>query len=204
MDNLRNWRKYDTIKLITAGILVAILISISFGSDSDMKTMTPVPTTSPTLPPSATLVELTIISTPTSTSTPTATSTLTSTPTVTPSITATLTPTSTSTPTPTATFTPTPSAEPDICSLALISRVAVGESAQVRTNLHLREAPGLDQEIILVNIIGVRLEIIGGPVCTPHLDGAYRWWNVRRPDGVVGWSAEGSATHYFYFMEPID
>ena len=204
MSNLRNWRKYDTIKLIIAVILVVILIRISFGSEPVVKTITPFPVISPTMSPSATLLELTITPTPTSTTTPTITPTTTSTPTLTPTITPTITPTLTSSPTPTATFTPTPTTTPDICSLALRSRVAVGESVKVRTNLNLREAPGLDQDINLVNIIGIRLEIIGGPVCTPHLDGAYRWWNVRRPDGTVGWSAEGSATHFFYFMEPVD
>jgi len=204
MHNLRNWRTYDTLKLIIAVILLMILVVLSLVSRSQVKIESPISVASPTMTPSATPVGVAMTTTATATSTPTVSPTPTNTATVTPTLTPTLTPTATISPTPTETFTPTPASEPEICSLALTSRVAVGEFVQVRTNLNLREAPGLDQEIILTSITGVRLEIVGGPVCTPHLDGAYRWWNVRRPDGVVGWSAEGSSTQIFYFMEPVD
>jgi hypothetical protein len=104
----------------------------------------------------------------------------------------------------------TPSEVPDVpivedaCSLAIESRLEVGGTALVQTNLNFRAAPGLDQEIQLVHLPGVRLEIIGGPICIRHLDGAYRWWQVQRPNGTAGWSAEGSLTRFFYFLEPVD
>lgn len=75
-------------------------------------------------------------------------------------------------------------------------------TAIVRTNLNLRASPGMDQEIMLVHLPGIRLEIIGGPFCIPYLDGAYRWWQVQRPDGQIGWSAEGSLNRFYYFLEP--
>jgi hypothetical protein len=76
--------------------------------------------------------------------------------------------------------------------------------ARVRTNLNFRTAPGLDQKLILSNLVNTRLEIIGGPVCTTYLSGVYMWWEVRRPDGSTGWSAEGSAISRYYFLEPIE
>ena len=115
-----------------------------------------------------------------------------------PTATATLEPTITQT----STFTPTPTATRDFCSLALQSRLEVGMTVTVKTNLNFRVSPGLDQKIQLVNIPGNRLEIIGGPICIPHLDGAYMWWQVQRMDGKIGWSAEGSLTRIYYFLEP--
>jgi hypothetical protein len=36
----------------------------------------------------------------------------------------------------------------------------------------------------------------------PYWTGAYLWWQIRLPDGRVGWSAEGSLHGSFYFIEP--
>jgi hypothetical protein len=32
--------------------------------------------------------------------------------------------------------------------------------------------------------------------------GAYIWWQIKLPDGQIGWSAEASQQGAFYFMEP--
>ena len=216
MDNQQRWQTYDLIKLGIAVLIVLIAVLLLFGSEPN-----PPDSVSPeqedavariteevTDPP-----EETITITPTPSATPDITPpTIPPTITVTPTLTAT--PTNSPTPTPTATVTPTITATPednpvsnedqDLCALAIEPRLSVGDIALVRTNLHFRAGPGLDQEIRLVHLPGSRLEVIGGPVCIAHLDGAYRWWQVQRPDGATGWSAEGSLTRFFYFLEPID
>ena len=213
MVDQRRWQKYDLIKLGIAVLFVLIAVLLLLGSRPDSPgppppeqedpvariadgiTDTPDETITPT--PSAT-TEITPSSTP---------PTITVTPTQSP------TPTDTPTPTPTATATETITVTPadvlitdedqDICSLAIEPRLAVGDIALVRTNLNFRAGPGLDQEIKIVHLPGARLEVIGGPVCIAHLDGAYRWWQVQRPDGTTGWSTEGSLTRFFYFIEPV-
>jgi hypothetical protein len=90
------------------------------------------------------------------------------------------------------------------CPLALKSRLKVGIQARVTTNLHLRTSAGIQaKNLVHSNLTGTKLDIIGGPLCIPYNDGAYLWWNVRQPDGVTGWSAEGSLEGQFYFLEPI-
>ena len=198
MSDRRRWQTYDIFILIISAILVIILMRLSFRLPP--KTEIPTPTQ-------------TLTSTATSTKTPTRTATLTITPTLTFTNTSTETPTRTPTATasvtpsftPTATYTPTLTPTIDICSLALESRLGIGKMARVRTNLNFRAAPGLDQKLILTNLFGSRLEVIGGPVCTTYLNGVYMWWEVRRlSDGRTGWSAEGSAISNYYFLEPIE
>ena len=197
MDNRRRWQAYDIFKLIISAILLIILMRLSFRITPKVEIPTPTQTMSSTA-----VSKMTPTRTATSTVTPTLTftTTPTATPTWTPTPTASMTPTFT----PTATYTPTLTATMDICSLALESRLGIGKMARVKTNLNFRTAPGLDQKLILTNLFDTRLEIIGGPVCTTYLGGAYMWWEVRRPDGSTGWSAEGSATSRYYFLEPIE
>lgn len=206
MDNLRSWQKLDKIKLVVAIIMVVLSAFLYFGDRFEVSAVTDVPTDSSIREPEMVAQVITKTDIPAITKGPTNTPTPTSSPTVTKSppstITDTPTPTPTLTPTFTPTFTPTPTATLDICSLALESRLEVGMTVTVMTNLNFRVSPGLDQEIKLVNLPGNRLEIIGGPVCIPHLDGAYMWWQVQRLDGDVGWSAEGSLTRIYYFLEP--
>lgn len=191
MSSRRRWQTYDVFKLIISVILVIILLLLFIRSNSQSETSPPsgVPEFTEAAKP-----------TPTETATPmhTGMPTLIASPTWTPSPTASLTPTVT----PSKTYTPTSTTTPDICSLALESRLGIGMVARVRTNLNFRVSPGIDQTLILTNIVNTRLEIIGGPVCTPYLNKAYMWWEVRRPDGSTGWSAEGSATSRNYFLEP--
>jgi hypothetical protein len=198
MNDRRRWQSYDIFKLIISAILVIILMILSFRITPKNEKPTPTQTLSSTavstITPTRTAT-LTVTSTLTFTTTPTAT------PTRTPTTTASVTPTFT----PTATYTPTLTPTLDICSLALDTRLEIGKIARARTNLNFRAAPGLDQKLILTNLFGTRLEIIGGPVCTTYLNGAYMWWEVRRlSDGRTGWSAEGSAISNYYFLEPIE
>jgi hypothetical protein len=211
MKDQRYWQTYDTIKLVIAIILLAVLLWQYFGSDVEPQQISH--------PPTETTLSGDITATMTAdhtetypvppsqvtfTPTPTVTRTQTLTPSPTPTATQTQTPPAdTPTPPQTITSTPTATATLEICSLAIETRLAVGETARVLTNLNFREAPGLDQTIILVHLTGVRLEIIGGLVCIAYQNGAYMWWQVERSDGVIGWSAEGSLWRSFYFLEPV-
>jgi len=67
--------------------------------------------------------------------------------------------------------------------------IFVGARVEVVTvgkRLNIREFPGLDERIITRVASGVVLEVIGGP---RFADG-HTWWEVRLPDGTVGWAAE--------------
>jgi hypothetical protein len=196
MGNLRSWQKIDKIKLVVAVILVVLTAFLYFGDRFEVSAVTAVATDRPAMETE------TVTQSPTRTDIPAIIDGPTDTPTPTSSPTEIESPPPTITPTFTPTISPTPTAARDICSLALESRLEVGMTVTVKTNLNFRVSPGLDQEILLVNIPGNRLEIIGGPICIPHLDGAYMWWQVQRMDGDVGWSAEGSLTRIYYFLEP--
>lgn len=107
------------------------------------------------------------------------------------------------TPTPTPAEASAPADASGDCALALPARVTVGAKARVLSNLNLRAAASMDAAITRTHPAAAILEITGGPTCTPYGGGAYRWWEVRAPDGVTGWSAEGSATGKNYFLEPV-
>jgi hypothetical protein len=70
------------------------------------------------------------------------------------------------------------------------------------SNLNLRQAAGINSPLVRTSPAGTLLEITGGPVCEPINSGAYLWWQVTAPDGTQGWSAEGSSTGGFYFLQP--
>lgn len=89
------------------------------------------------------------------------------------------------------------------CPLALATRLKVGERAVVVTNLNMRTEAGITKKLIRTNPAGTELTIIGGPVCEAYEAGAYLWWQVQRADEENGWSAEGSLTDQFYFLEPV-
>lgn len=72
----------------------------------------------------------------------------------------------------------------------------------VRT-LNFRSSPGIGDNWLLTNHPGTQVEIVNGPVCWPYFVGAYVWWQIRLPDGRLGWSAEASLHGTFYFMEPV-
>jgi hypothetical protein len=89
------------------------------------------------------------------------------------------------------------------CPLALPTRLKVGARVRVLSTLHIRSAPEISGNLIQTNSPGTELEITGGPVCVPYESGAHLWWEVTRPDGITGWSAEGAANGSAYFMEPV-
>ncbi len=68
-------------------------------------------------------------------------------------------------------------------------RVAVGMEVEVATTgsrLNIRERPGMDATVVVKADPGTRLEVVGGP---RQADG-HTWWQVRLPDGTVGWAVE--------------
>jgi len=77
-------------------------------------------------------------------------------------------------------------------------------TATILRRLNFRSSPGIQDNWLRTNVPGTRVEVIGGPECLPYVAGAYVWWQIKLPDGNVGWSAEGSAYGTSYFMEPVE
>jgi hypothetical protein len=76
--------------------------------------------------------------------------------------------------------------------------------AIIQRRLNFRSSPGIMNNWIKTNLPGTQVEVIGGPECTRYKNGgAYLWWQIKLPDGQIGWSAETSAFGAFYFMEPV-
>lgn len=111
----------------------------------------------------------------------------------------------TSAPTPEATATPEPAAQvtAPACSPPLPARLAVGGQARILSNLNLRSAPEIGNNLLRVNPVGMVLKILGGPQCVPFQGSAYLWWNVESPDGRQGWSAENWLDGRGYYLEPV-
>jgi hypothetical protein len=78
----------------------------------------------------------------------------------------------------------------------------MGDHAVILRRLNFRSSPGIQDNWLLTNLPGTKVEVIGGPQCLPHFAGAYLWWQVKLPNGQTGWSAEGSQFGSFYFIEP--
>jgi len=113
-------------------------------------------------------------------------------------------------PPPSTPITPTPIAPPTPalpdtveCSLAMPAHLVSGQSAKTTTYLNLRLSPGIQHNLFQVVPPNTQVEVIGNPTCVPYSGLAYIWWQVRLPDGVIGWLAEGSITGKFYFLEPV-
>ena len=109
--------------------------------------------------------------------------------------------------TPPAPLPPQPSTEtatPPVvveCPLAMPSHLISSKSAIATTNLNLRSSPGIKDNWLKAIPAGTTVEVLGNPTCSPYLDGAYLWWQVKLPDGTTGWSAEGSLSGNSYFLE---
>jgi hypothetical protein len=105
--------------------------------------------------------------------------------------------------TPMASSTPTPgTAVASACNTASSrSRLQAGMSIIILRRLNFRSSPGIGHNWLRTNIPGTRAEVLSGPECIPHSIGAYLWWQIKLPDGEIGWSAEASQQGTFYFME---
>jgi hypothetical protein len=79
----------------------------------------------------------------------------------------------------------------------------IGGTARVLTNLNLRSAPEIANNIFKTHVTGTTLSVLQGPVCVPYQNSAYLWWEVEGPGGVTGWSAEAFLNGNGYFLEPV-
>lgn len=204
---------YDLFKLVVAILFLLLFLFLMWGQKTQASSESP--TALPTLPPTPTtaLRASPILVTPSSTALPlTATPQPTNTPL--PSPTATSLPALTDTPIPAATESPVPEtlptpiveipSETNICEAVSRSRLQVGMKATIVRRLNFRSSPGILYNWILTNIPDTQVEIVGGPSCTRYQNGgAYLWWQIKLPNGMIGWSAEASAFGAFYFMEPV-
>ena len=207
---------YDLFKLVVTIILLLLFLFLLFSNrpsqtrqfqDADL-TITPLPSLpSATLKASPTAVPASSTSLPpTATLVPTETSTPNPSPTNLPTLTPTTLPQATETPVPDTLPTPIVEipADTKTCEAIAHSQLQVGMQAAVVQTVNFRSSPGIFNNWIKVNLPNTQVEIIGGPSCTRYENGgAYLWWQVKLPDGRIGWSAEASAFGKFYFMEPV-
>lgn len=200
---------YDLFKLIVTILLILLFFFLLWNgrtgsSTPSLATSTPLPPTGTAVPapstspaPTETLAATAIP--PTASATPSATSippTETSAPTLEPTIP----PVTETLPTPIVEI---PS-EPEVCAAVSRSQLQVGMRAIIQRRLNFRSSPGIMNNWIKTNLPGTQVDVIGGPECTRYKNGgAYLWWQIKLPDGQVGWSAEASAFGAFYFIEPV-
>jgi hypothetical protein len=209
MDTPRRATGYDLFKLIVAIILLILFFLLNWRATPQSPASISMPNAKPTtVPSSSTSISLTSTSVlmlaPNATNVPASTQT----PRASPTATNLSAPTATLLPSPATTAassTATPGAEtPAIsaCDTASSrSRLQPGMSVIILRRLNFRSSPGIGNNWLRTNIPGTRVEVVSGPACIPHSIGAYIWWQIKLPDGQMGWSAEASQHGTFYFME---
>ena len=199
---------FDLFKLVVAIMLFLLFLFLLFSNrpsqarqlqDADLTstsllfTSTVVPASSTSAPPTATLI-------PTQTATPIPS------PTNPPTLTSTALPQVTESPVPETLPTPIVEipADTKTCEAISHSQLQLGMQAAVVQTVNFRSSPGIFNNWIKINLPNTQVEVVGGPSCTRYENGgAYLWWQVKLPDGRIGWSAEASAFGKFYFMEPV-
>jgi hypothetical protein len=202
---------YDLFKLIVAILLLVLFFLLNRRPTPQSSTLISTLNAKPTIVPvSSTSISLTSTSVPILI--PTATNIAASTQTPLPSQTVTNVAGPSTTPLPSQTPTSVSSTSTPIvgtpaataCDAASSrSRLQTGISAIILRRLNFRSSPGIQNNWLLTNNPGTKVEVIGGPECIPHSIGAYVWWQIKLPDGQIGWSAEAPQQGMFYFMEPI-
>lgn len=198
---------YDLFKLIVAMILLILFLLLNWRGRSQSLILfsTLAPANPTTVPVSLTPVLLATTSALIHTSTATG---ITSTLPPAPSPINTFTPIATPLPSLVATPATTSTAAAPVASAceaaSLRSRLQNGMNATILQRLNFRSSPGIRDNWLRTNLPGTQVEIIGGPECLPHASGAYVWWQIKLPDGQIGWSAEASQYGSFYFMEPAE
>jgi cytoskeletal protein RodZ len=194
---------YDLFKLIVSILLLLIFLFLTLWMPSTQVPQSMLPYGTP-LPARSTPTTVSAISFPTSTST-SIPSTTTNTPQATPS------PTETSEQPPSPSPTPEPTPPPVVenpsnesaCPATSQTQLQVGMKAIIRHRLNFRASAGIHNNRLSTNPPGMQVDVIGGPECTAYQNGSsYLWWQIKLPNGDIGWSAEASAFGGFYFMEP--
>lgn len=196
-------KQYDLFKLIVAILLLlAFLFLLVLMVKQDGQT--PPPPAPSTASATSTLLPPTETSSPISTITDTPQPTFTSSPTIEPTTTPTAIPTMTATSVPPVGDDQGEApAEVSVCETIAKSRLKVGMQVIILQRLNFRTSPGILNNRVATNIPGTRAEVVGGPACTRYSNGgAYLWWQIKLPNGTIGWSAEASSFGTFYFIEP--
>jgi len=106
-------------------------------------------------------------------------------------------------PTATSTISVTPLTTP-ACNPDVQSYLAVGLPARVLINLNMHTTPEMTDNVFDAIPAGQIVDVLQGPVCVPHLNGAYWWWEIRNAEGVTGWSVEATLNGAVYFLEPLE
>ena len=207
---------YDLFKLVVAIILLLIFLFLLFSNRSSQARQLQV--ANPTMPPPpatpSTTLKASVTTVPASSTPIPPTATLIPANTSTPMPSSTNLATLTDTPIPSATESPVPETLPtpiveipsdqNVCEAVSRSQLKIGMQALINRKVNFRSSPGIFNNWIKTNLPNTQVEVIGGPSCTRYENGgAYLWWQVKLPDGRIGWSAEASAFGKFYFMEPI-
>ena len=204
MDDSRRATSYDLFKLIVAILLLILFFLLN---------RRPTPQSSPLIstlnvkstivPVSSTSISLTSTSVPILIPTATNIAVSTQTPLLSQTVTDVAGPGTTPLPSSTSTPISGTSAATACDAASSHSRLQAGMSAIILRRLNFRSSPGIQNNWLLTNNPSTKVEVIGGPECIPHSIGAYVWWQIKLPDGQIGWSAEASQQGMFYFMEPI-
>ena len=111
----------------------------------------------------------------------------------------------TDTPAPTSTDIPVTPGRSTRCESRKPTQLKVGGKATVVQRVNFRTAPGLLKRKILTIEPNTQVEVLNGPVI--HKLGYqryYYWWQIKLPDGRIGWSVELSVCGGYYFMEPVN
>src|SRR6266487_2090460 len=190
MDSPTRASGYDLFKLIVAIFLLILSLFLMWMSPPQAPA-SPQPTTIPVSPTSISLT-----ATPSSIPSPTATNA--SEPTARPLPSPTETSVTELTTTPIAGIPVTSACE----ATASRSHLQIGMKATILRRLNFRSSSGIRDNWLQTNTPGTQVEVVGGPKCVPYSAGTYIWWQIKLPDGRVGWSAEGSLRGSFYFIEP--
>ncbi|MFP4323828.1 MAG: SH3 domain-containing protein [Anaerolineales bacterium] len=100
-----------------------------------------------------------------------------------------------------------PTAE-EPCQAAPPSRLTVGGGAMVQENrgtpLNMRDEASTYGSLIAQIPGRTQVEVLDGPLCG-RANNLFAWWQIRTPDGLEGWVAEGDAQRSGdqYFLLPL-
>jgi len=113
-------------------------------------------------------------------------------------------PTSTSVPTTATITTLVVESTTPACDTDVQTYLTAGQPARVLINLNMHTTPEMTDNVFDANPAGVVVDVLQGPVCVPHLNGAYWWWEIRNTEGVTGWSVEATINGALYFLGPLE
>lgn len=96
---------------------------------------------------------------------------------------------------------PTNTTKVNSCPGAPQQRLKVNEDAEVCTKkdwVFLRKSPSRSSTVIVHLDPGTIVWVLGGPECADD----WSWWQVKAPNGQIGWMSEGGDSTDSYFLCP--